>query len=69
MIGVDLSLTACFPELRDRHFGEQGVIAGFAYLHPWIDPEVFPVAGSANNHENVWIDTELSSEQFFVSTA
>lgn len=67
MRGGDHSLSLQFPSLRDRLFSEHEVIAEFAHLHPWREPEVLPLAECSTNREIVWVDTTLSSETLWTT--
>ena len=57
-----------FPELFAAHCREQGIIAEFAHLDPWVQPELLDSRNVIPNREIVYVDLTWSEEDVWMKS-
>jgi len=57
-----------FPELFDSHCREQGIIAEFAHLDPWISGALVEPGCVKPNREIAWVDLTWSEEDIWMKS-
>ena len=57
-----------FPELFDDHCRDQGIIAEFAHLDPWISSALIEPACVSPNREIAWVDLTWSEEEIWLKS-
>ena len=57
-----------FPELFDSHCREQGIVAEFAHLDPWIPGALVDLGCVKPNREIVWVDLTWSEEDIWMKS-